>query len=145
MIYILPPPVASLPIWVRADAAGSRPGCTSCRAAPLFTQHRFTRTILSRVCAARRYAHLSHGSFVFSLCLSSWFAWGGCVGNMRIFLPLFMCAGTVRFSRRNGSLIDFLHVGRRLPHNEYLRLTRKGDHHLLKHQPKHCFPREGKE
>lgn len=87
----------------------------------------------------------SHGFFTISLCLGSGFAWGGCFGNTRIFLPLFMCASTVHFSQRNGSLIDLLNVRTRLPRNKYLRLTRKGNHHLLKHQPRNYFPREGNE
>lgn len=74
-----------------------------------------------------------------SLLLGPWVAWGGCFGNTRIFLPLFMCASTVHFSQRNGSLIDFLNVRTRLYHNKYLRLTRKGDHHLLKNRPRNYF------
>lgn len=74
---------------------------------------------------------------------------GGCFGNTRIFLPLFMCASTVHFSQRNGSLIDFLNVRTRLSLDKYLRLTTKGDHHRLKNKPKNyfvkSFPSEGDE
>lgn len=115
--------------------------------APRFSLNTISRTQswagLELPGAAFRLLCQSHGFFMISLCLGSWFAWGGCFGNTKIFLPLFMCASTVHFSRRNGSLIDFLTVRKRLPHDKYLRLIGKGDHHLLKHQPRNYFPREG--
>ena len=97
------------------------------------------------------YANLgdsSRGPFPCALALGL-LGWGCCLGHRRMFLPLFMWASTVHFSQRNRSLKDFLNVKKtkqtRLPWNKYLRLTRKGDHHPLKHQPRNHFPGEGNE
>lgn len=140
MIYILHPPFqyGSGLTWTQ-----SRPVCVS----PLPPPRRALLFSLNTVSCPQPQAWLrlaqsctrclcqSPGFFMIPLLLGSWAAGGGCFGNTRSFLPLFMCASPVRFPQRNGSLIDFLNVRTRLSRNKYLRLTRKGDHHLLKNRP----------
>lgn len=145
MIYILPPPTHLTPSMgqgvhrldmvytrVRVPARASISLNTISRTrSHVWMQPDSNCTVLPSGC----YANLMD---------ASWFPCSWALGLLEVavlgirgFFFHYLCEQVpVHFSQRNGSLIDFLNVRTRLSCKKHLRLTRKGDHHLLKHKPR---------